>query len=46
MIHALGEQAQVRPIPKQNFQKRSILAAEDEQMAPERVLLQRLLHQP
>src|SRR5947207_14242905 len=34
-----------RPIPKQDFQTRSILAAEDEQMAREGILLQVFLDQ-
>lgn len=38
-VDALGEQAQPRPIPKQDLQERGILAAEDEQMTRERILL-------
>jgi len=44
VIHALGEQAQPRP-SKQDLQKRRILAAEDEQMAREGILLQVFLDQ-
>jgi len=41
----LGEQTQPCPIPKQDLQERSILAAEDEQVARERILLQVFLDQ-
>jgi hypothetical protein len=42
-VDALGEQAQPRAISEQDLYQRRILAAEDEQMAGERILLQVLL---
>jgi len=44
-VDAFGEQAEPRAIPKQDLQERGFLAAEDEQMAGEWILLKMLLDQ-